>query len=306
MAKFHYGGQAVMEGVMMRGRKVTVTVVRRPNGELTSEVKPLPSFYTGRLRQSPFARGFIALIEAMVLGIRSLLFSANTALEEDEEKISGGFVWLMVAVSVAFAFALFFLAPLFLTKIFDPYIGSSIIFHLIEGIIRLAIFITYLKLIGLLKDIKRTFAYHGAEHKTINAYEAGVPLTFESVNKYSTAHIRCGTSFILTVLVIAILVFALVGRTTLIWMIVSRLMLVPVIAIIGYELIRLSAAHPGNFLVRSLATPGLMLQRLTTGEPDGRQIEVAITALEKTLAIDNGLEEIGQQAADAPTDATGA
>ena len=144
MAKFHYGGQAVMEGVMMRGHKVTVTVVRRPNGELASEVRPIPSFYTGRLRQSPFARGFIALIEAMVLGIRSLLYSANTALEEDEEKISGGFVWLMLAVSAAFAFALFFLAPLFLTKIFDPYIGSSIVFHLIEGTIRLAIFIAYI------------------------------------------------------------------------------------------------------------------------------------------------------------------
>jgi len=301
MAKFHYGGQAVMEGVMMRGQKATVTVVRRPNGLLASQVRPIPSFYSGRLRQSPFTRGFIALLEAMVLGIRSLLYSANTALEEEEQQISGGFVWLMVAVSVAFAFALFFLAPLLLTKIFDPYINSSFVFHLVEGIIRLGVFVAYLKIIGSLKDIKRTFAYHGAEHKTINAYEAGAPLTVEGVREYSTAHMRCGTSFILTVLVIAILVFALVGRVELWLMILSRLLLLPVIAALGYETIKLAATHPHNILVRAMAGPGLFLQKLTTAQPDDDQIEVAIAALEKTLAVDSGLEQIEAAAAEPAT-----
>lgn len=293
--KFHYGGQAVMEGVMMRGQQATVTVVRRPNGELASEVKAVPAI-SGWLRQSPFIRGFIVLIEAMVLGIRSLLYSANVALEDEDEKISGGLVWLMVAVSLTFAVGLFFMAPLFLTKLLDAYIGSSLVFHLIEGLVRLVIFIIYLKLIGSLKDIKRTFAYHGAEHKTINAYEAGAPLEVEDVRKYGTAHLRCGTSFILTVLVIAILVFALVGRTTLPLMIVSRIVLLPVIAIIGYEFIRLAASRPQNRLVRLMAAPGLLLQRLTTGEPDDRQIEVAITALKKTLEIDRAAEEASGKA----------
>ncbi len=291
--KFHYGGQAVMEGVMMRGQQATVTVVRRPNGELASEVKAVPAI-SGWLRQSPFIRGFIVLIEAMVLGIRSLLYSANVALEDEDEKISGGLVWLMVAVSLTFAVGLFFVAPLFLTKLLDAYIGSSLVFHLIEGLVRLVIFIIYLKLIGSLKDIKRTFTYHGAEHKTINAYEAGVPLEVEAVRGYSTAHLRCGTSFILTVLVIAIFVFALVGRNSLPVMVASRIVLIPAIAIIGYEATRLAAAHPENGLVRVFIAPGLWLQRLTTGEPDDSQLEVAIAALKQTLAIDDKAAEVAQ------------
>ncbi len=173
--RFHYGGQAVIEGVMMRGQKATVTVVRRPNGELATQTRPLSAIYTGRMRRTPLVRGIIFLIEAMVLGIRSLLYSANVALEEEAEKISGGLIWAMMIVSLAFAVGLFFMAPLFLTKLLDPYVSSSLVFHLIEGLVRLAIFIVYLKLIGSLADIKRTFAYHGAEHKTINAYEDGVP-----------------------------------------------------------------------------------------------------------------------------------
>ena len=286
--RFHYGGQAVMEGVMMRGQKATVTVVRRPNGELATETKPLPSIYTGWMRKRPLVRGFTILIEAMVLGIRSLLYSANVALEEEGEKISGGLVWIMVAVSLVFAVGLFFIAPLFLTRLLDPYISSSLVFHLIEGLVRLSLFFAYLKLIGSLKDIKRTFAYHGAEHKTINAYEDGVPLEADDIKQYSIAHLRCGTSFILTVLVIAILVFALIGRTSLEIMIVSRIVLIPVIAALGYEATRFAANHPENGLVKAFTIPGLWLQRLTTREPDDGQIEVAISALKKVLAIDQG------------------
>ncbi|GAG67050.1 unnamed protein product, partial [marine sediment metagenome] len=172
---FHYGGQAVIEGVMMRGQKTMVTAVRRPNGELAMDIQSLATIYTGWMRKTPLIRGVIVLIEAMVLGIKTLLYSANVSLEEEEEKISGGLVWVMVTIALAFAVGLFFMAPLFLTKLLDPYIQSSLVFHLIEGFIRLAIFIAYLKLLTLMPDIKRVFAYHGAEHKTVNAYEDGVP-----------------------------------------------------------------------------------------------------------------------------------
>ena len=188
--KFHYGGQAVMEGVMMRGQNTIATAVRRPNGEVAVENKPLSKIYTGKMRQMPFARGIIVLIESIVLGIQGLLFSANVVLEEEEESISGGSTWLILAFSMVLSVCLFFLAPLFLTKLLDPYIESSLVFHLIEGGIRLVIFLIFLKLIGLMPDIKRTFSYHGAEHKTINAYENGVPMEVEDVQRFSTAHAR--------------------------------------------------------------------------------------------------------------------
>jgi uncharacterized protein YqhQ len=284
--KFHYGGQAVMEGVMMRGQKAIATVVRRPNGELAVNSKPLSTIYTGRLRKAPFIRGVIVLLETLVLGISSLIYSANVALEEEEEKISGGSVWLILFVSLAFAVGLFFLAPLFLTKVLDPYISSSLVFHLIEGVIRLAIFLGYLWLISLLPDIKRVFAYHGAEHKTIHAYEDGVPLEAKVVSKYSTAHARCGTAFLLAVIIIAILVFALIGRQAVWLMVVSRILLLPVIASLAYEVTQFGARHLDNGLVRVIMAPGLWLQSLTTREPDDSQIEVAVTALKEVLATD--------------------
>lgn len=284
--KFHYGGQAVMEGVMMRGQKTAATVVRRPNGELAIKNKPLSTIYTGRLRKAPFIRGVVVLLEALVLGISSLVYSANVALEEEEEKISGVSIWLILLVSLAFAVSLFFLAPLFLTKILDPYISSSLVFHLIEGIIRLAIFLGYLWLISLLPDIKRVFAYHGAEHKTINAYEDGASLEAEAIGKYSTAHARCGTAFLLAVLIIAILVFALIGRQAVWLMVVSRILLLPVIASLAYEVTQFGARHMDNGFVRAMISPGLWLQSLTTREPDSSQIEVAVTALKEVLATD--------------------
>jgi uncharacterized protein YqhQ len=293
--KFHYGGQAVMEGVMMRGQKVIATVVRRPNGELAVNSKSLSTIYTGRLRKTPFIRGVIVLLESLVLGISSLIYSANVALEEEEEKISGGSVWLILFVSLAFAVGLFFLTPLFLTKLFDPYISSSLVFHLIEGVIRVVIFLGYLWLISLLPDIKRVFAYHGAEHKTIHAYEDGVPLEAKEISKYSTAHARCGTAFLLAVIIIAILVFSLVGRQAVWLMVVSRILLLPVIASLAYEVTQFGARHINNGLVRVVMVPGLWLQSLTTREPDDSQIEVAVTALKEVLATDQQ-EETAQTA----------
>jgi len=292
MAKrFYYGGQAVIEGVMMRGQKNMVTVVRRPSGELAVTDQPLAAIYTGRLRKIPFVRGIIVLIEALVLGIKSLLYSANVSLEEEEEEISGGLVWVILAISLVLGVALFFIAPLFLTRLLD--INSPIVFNLVDGLIRLVIFIAYLKLVALAPDIKRVFAYHGAEHKAVNAYEDGVPLEIEATRKYSTAHVRCGTSFLFAVLIIAILVFALVGLPSLWLMILSRIILIPVIAALGYEVIYFGARHIKNGLVRAILAPGLLLQTLTTREPDDSQLEVALAALEKVIEVDQ-LEEAVQ------------
>ncbi len=289
--RFHYGGQAVIEGVMMRGRKTVVTAVRRPSGGLAIDTEPLPGIYTGRLRQVPLIRGIIVLIEALVLGIKTLLYSASVSLEEEKEtEISRWQVGVMLTVAMAFAVALFFIAPLFLTKLLDPYIGSSLVFHLIEGFLRLAIFIAYLKSVTLVPDIKRVFAYHGAEHKVINAYEDGVPLEVETVRGYDTAHMRCGTSFLFIVLIIAIIVFALVGRPSLWLMVLSRILLLPVIAALGYEVIYFGANHAKNALVRIVLAPGLLLQALTTREPDDGQLEVAITALRQVMEIEQAEE----------------
>lgn len=288
--EFRYGGQAVMEGVMMRGQKTAVTVVRRPNGELAINTKSLSAIYTGRMRRTPFFRGVIVLLEALLLGIQSLIYSANVSLEEEDEKISGISIWLVLIFSLTFAVGLFFLAPLFLARLVDPYIGSSLVFHLIEGVIRLAIFLLYLRLISLVPDIKRVFAYHGAEHKTIHAYEDGAALEAEVISRYGTAHARCGTAFLLAVLVIAILIFALIGRQEVWIMVASRVLLLPVIAALGYEVTQFGARHINNRLVRATMAPGLWLQSLTTREPDERQIEVAARALKEVLAIDQGGE----------------
>jgi uncharacterized protein YqhQ len=284
--KFYYGGQAVIEGVMIRGRNSVVTAVRRPGGEVGVDVRPLSAIYTGRLRRLPLVRGIVVLIEAMVLGIKSLLYSANVAVEEETEEIGGGAIFLMLASAAVLVVALFFLAPLFLTGLLANYVTSSIGKNVIEGVIRLIIFIAYLKVMALLPDIKRVFTYHGAEHKTVNAYEAGVPMEVDAIRSYSTAHVRCGTSFLFTVLIIAIVVFSLVGWPTLWIRILSRVLLIPVIAAIGYEITYFSARHTGNWMVKVLLAPGLLLQSLTTGEPDDQQMEVAIAAMNRAVEVD--------------------
>jgi uncharacterized protein YqhQ len=286
--KFYYGGQAVIEGVMMRGQRSMVTAVRRSDGEIVVDTQPLPSFATGRARQMPLVRGVIVLVETLVLGMKSLLYSANVSAEAEGESISGAAAWGMVAASLAFAVALFFIAPLFLARTLDAYIESSVLFHLVEGLIRFGFFVAYLKLIGLSASLKRVFAYHGAEHKTVNAYEAGVPLEVAGVRNYRTAHRRCGTSFLFVVLVIAIIVFALVGRPSLGLMVMWRVILIPAIAALGYEATQFGARHEDNALVRAFLAPGLWLQRLTTREPDDAQLEVAVAALTRAVKIDQG------------------
>ena len=292
---FHYGGQAVIEGVMIRGKETVAISVRQPNGQLSVVKQPLASIYKGRLRQIPLIRGVIVLIETLALGTQSLLHSAQVAVaEEGEQRIPTAVLWGTVAVSLALGVALFFMLPLFATRyLIDPYIESALLSNLFEGLIRISIFVAYLKLISLIPDIKKVFAYHGAEHKVVNAYEAGVPLDVESVKKYSTAHARCGTAFLFIVLIVAILVFALVGQPTLWLRILSRIALIPVIAVISYEIMKFGAGHIDNRVVRVLLAPGLLLQRITTRQPDDSQIEAAISALNEVIKIDQTAESAG-------------
>jgi uncharacterized protein YqhQ len=298
--KFNYGGQAVIEGVMIRGRTAMVTAVRRPNGEIATEVKPLSSVTESKARRIPFVRGVVVLFEAMVLGIKSLLSSANVALEEEDEKISTKAIWGMMLVSVALVVVLFFIAPLFLTRWTNSFIpdSNSLIFNLIEGAIRMVIFLAYLKIISFMQDIKRVFTYHGAEHKAVNAYEAGVPMDVEHLKKFKRAHVRCGTSFMFFVMFIAIIVFTLVGVWDIWLMVLSRIVLIPVIMGLGYELIYFGARHTDNWFVKILLAPGLWLQSMTTGEPDDKQLEVAIAAMNKAVEVDQA-DEAAQRPAEA-------
>ncbi len=289
--RVYYGGQAVIEGVMMRGRQAMVTAVRRPDGEVALETRDLPKIATARIRRIPVIRGVAVMIESLLLGIRALMYSANVAIEDDEEEgeekqPSINIGWgLMVGPMIGIV-ALFFLVPLFLANLVGAGISSSIVFHLIEGFIRLGIFVIYLKAISLSPDIRRVFAYHGAEHMVVNAYEAGVPLNVAAVKRHSTAHVRCGTSFLFVVLLIAIVVFAVIGRPSLQVMIASRVLLIPLIAGLGYEANFFGARHTGSRVVRAFLAPGLWLQSLTTRPPDDRQIEVALASMKRVLEVD--------------------
>jgi uncharacterized protein YqhQ len=284
--KTYYGGQAVIEGVMMRGKQTMVTAVRRPNGEINLHSQTLPTIYTGKWRKTPLTRGVIVILESLILGIQTLMDSANVALEEENTKLTG---WAMLAVLVpalAFAVGVFFVLPLFITNIFNAHFESSILFTLVEGLIRVIIFIIYLKLVSMMKDIRRVFAYHGAEHKAVNAYEAGVPLEVSQAQNYSTANPRCGTSFLFAVMIIAIIVFSLVGKPNLAIMVVSRILLVPVIAALGYEFIFFTSRHINHPFFKLMTMPGLWIQALTTRQPDDGQMEVALAALKKVIEIE--------------------
>ncbi len=288
MGKFNYGGQAVIEGVMMRGAKHVVVAVRNPTGEITIHSESLNAkIYGGPIGKLPFLRGITMLWDSLVLGMRALLFSADVALEEEDIEFSGPIAWGSVAFSFVIGIGVFLLGPLFLVRLVDRYIASSLVSNILEGIIRLAFFLIYVYAIGFIPDIRRVFAYHGAEHKTINAYEDGATLKLDAVQAYSTAHPRCGTGFLLIFAVISIFIFSLLGRPTLLLRILSRLVLIPVIAGLTYELIKFSAAHRDNPLISTVVlAPSLALQRLTTREPDESMLEVAITALQRLLDME--------------------
>ena len=301
LGEFNYGGQAVIEGVMMRGATRMAIAVRDPTGNIVVHSEPLnPKIYAGRISKLPFLRALTALWDALVLGIRGLLFSADVALGEEGGDFAGPVAWGTVALSLTLAVAIFLVAPLLLVRLLDRYIASSLASNVVEGLIRLAFLLLYIYAIGFIPDIKRVFAYHGAEHKTINAFEDGAELTPAAVRTYSTAHPRCGTGFLLVFAVVAIFVFSLLGRPALWLRILSRIALIPVIAGISYELIKFAAAHRHNPLVRTLIlAPSLALQGLTTRQPDDSMLEVAIAALKQVLSTDsgsglNGLREGGK------------
>lgn len=285
--EFHYGGQAVIEGVMMRGQRNMAVAVRSPSGQVHVSTKPISNSQTG-IRRIPFVRGVIVLVESLVIGIGALFDSANILLGEEEQKISGPLLWGTLAASLAFAAGIFFVLPLLITdRLIDPYLGdSALLSNLLEGIVRVAIFIVYLAAVNLVPDIRAVFAYHGAEHKTINAYEHNVPLEPEPVSRFSTAHVRCGTSFLFAVMIIAIVVFSLVGSSDIWVRIASRIVLIPVIAAVGYEFTRFSARFADNRVMRILFLPGLALQKMTTRQPNSSQIEVAISALKGAMEAD--------------------
>ncbi len=286
------GGQAVLEGVMMRTPSNWAVAVRKPDGEIAQVCKVITSPMAKRpIYRLPVIRGIIALGESLAIGFRALAISANYAAqtEEGEEDIelSRGQIIFAFAIAIGFALALFKVGPALITSFLD--IETTQLFVVVEGLIRVSIFIAYLVLISLLPDLRRLFQYHAAEHKAINAYEAGEELTPERVDRYSLIHPRCGTAFLLWVMVIAIFVFAFFGQPAWYWLIASRILMLPLIAGLAYELIRFAGKHQGNRIVMTLLAPGLWLQRLTTRKPSLDQIEVSIRALEEVLEREGGI-----------------
>jgi uncharacterized protein YqhQ len=283
------GGQAVLEGVMMRGASNWAVAVRKPDGDIAHISKPIVSPMTRHwVLRLPVIRGVVALGESLAIGFRALAISANYAAQEegDEEvqtELSRGQLIFAFAIAIGFAVLLFKVGPALLTD----WIGiQARWFVIVEGLIRVTVFVLYLALISLLPDLRRVFQYHAAEHKAINAYEAGEELEPTRVQKFSLIHPRCGTAFLLWVMVIAIFVFAFFGRPTWYWLIATRILLLPVIAGIAYEVIRFAGKHAGNRILMTLLAPGLWLQRLTTREPTLDQLEVSIRALRKVLELE--------------------
>ena len=287
------GGQAVLEGVMMRSPSSWAVAVRKPDGAIAAVCKPITSPMAKRwIFRLPVVRGVIALGESLAIGFRALAISAQYATQEEGDdgevktELGRGQLIFAFAISIGFAVMLFKVGPALLANWLP--IGSTELFVVIEGLIRISIFIGYIVLISLLPDLKRVFQYHGAEHKAINALEAGAELDPPTVQKYSLIHPRCGTAFLLWVMVIAIFVFAFVGRPVWYWLIASRILLLPVIAGLAYELIRFAGKHQDSRTLMTLLAPGLWLQRLTTREPSLDQIEVSIRALRRVLEWEAG------------------
>ncbi len=303
-----YGGQAVIEGVMMRGKVAWAVAMRDPDGNIVTHVEPLGSIYRSRIAKIPFLRGVILLWDALGLGMRALTLSANVQGDEDEQ-LEGASLYLTMGVYLAIGIALFFLLPAAIGGWIEhllapaPSTTSGVVplllprplavpgahvwlGNLLEGVIRLLLLIGYIWAIGFVPEIGRLFAYHGAEHKTINAYEAGAELTPESVARFSLAHTRCGTAFLLTLVIFSILAFAALGSLPFLWRLVSRVALIPLLAGVAVEYIRWTADHLDRPLVRLLVRPNLALQSLTTREPDAAMLEVAITAFQTMRAAE--------------------
>jgi uncharacterized protein YqhQ len=279
-----YGGQSVIEGVMMRGSHSVAIAMRTPNKEIAIHKEPLSALYKNKIVKIPFLRGLVMLFDALILGTRALTISANTQTGEDE-KIEGPVLFLTLFISLAIGVGLFFLAPAAIGQVSERFLNvGSWLGNLIEGLVRLGLLVAYIWAVGLIPDIKRVFAYHGAEHKTINAFEAGADLTPDNVARYPIEHPRCGTSFLLTLILLSILLFSLLGPLPFWGRMVSRIIFLPLLAGIAYEYIRWTANHLEWRLVQFLVKPNLALQHLTTREPTKDMLEVAIAAFNSMRA----------------------
>jgi uncharacterized protein YqhQ len=287
MPKFNYGGQALIEGVLMRGRDAIAVAFRHPEGHIVWESEPLNSGpHAWKLAKAPFVRGLIVLYETLVVGTKWLIRSANIQASAEGVQLGKGSVALMLGITMTIAVAFFFLLPLFLASFTTQRVDSDWVQHIVEGLIRVGLFLGYLALIARMPDIRRVFEYHGAEHMTIHALEHNDPLTVTEIRKYPTAHPRCGTEFLVVVIILSILLFGFLGRENPVLMVGGRILLIPVIAAIGYEILRFGAKHRANPLVKALMAPGILVQMITTKQPSDDQIEVAIVSMEQALEAD--------------------
>lgn len=289
--KPNVGGQAVIEGVMMRGKTHVAVAVRQPDGEISVDVRPVNSISDRYpILKKPFLRGVVSLVESLVMGMKALAYSAQVSGDEDE-KLDSKEMALTIAVSAGIAILLFIVIPTWSMRFLTGITQDHMALNLAEGVLRMAIFLAYIAAISSMNDIQRVFQYHGAEHKTIYTYEAGLPLKVENVRPFSTLHPRCGTNFLMIVMLISMFIFTFLGWPSLWERIASRIILMPVIAGVSYELIRYAGAHTDNPLVRIAITPGLLLQKLTTRQPDDSQIEVAIASLKAVVPPEDLAQE---------------
>lgn len=289
--KPNVGGQAVIEGVMMRGKTHVAVAVRQPDGEISVDVRPVNSISDRYpILKKPFLRGVVSLVESLVMGMKALAYSAQVSGDEDE-KLDSKEMALTIAVSAGLAILLFLVIPTWSMRFLTGITQDHMALNLAEGVLRMAIFLAYIAAISSMNDIQRVFQYHGAEHKTIYTYEAGLPLKVENVRPFSTLHPRCGTNFLMIVMLISMFIFTFLGWPSLLERIASRIILMPVIAGVSYELIRYAGAHTDNPLVRIAITPGLLLQKLTTRQPDDSQIEVAIASLKAVVPPEDLAQE---------------
>lgn len=282
--KMPVGGQAVIEGVMMRGADKVAVAVRQPDGQIIVDVNPVSSIKDKYLiLKKPLLRGVITLFESLYDGMKALAFSAQVSGEEEDQLTKSEMV-LTIVTSVALAVVLFIIIPTWSMRFLHSLTEDPLLLNLAEGVLRMVIFLVYIGAISSMKDIQRVFQYHGAEHKTIYAYEAGLPLDVEHIRPFSTLHPRCGTNFLMIVMMISMFVFTFLGWPNLLERIASRIVLMPVIAGVSYEIIRWAGAHADNSVVRFAIMPGLLLQKLTTRQPDDTQIEVAVASLKAVLS----------------------
>jgi uncharacterized protein YqhQ len=296
MPRYTYGGQALIEGVLMRGRDAIAVAFRHPDGRIVWDTERLDSgFHGSRWSKLPLLRGLVVLYETLIVGTRWLVRSAGIQAEEDGVELGRGSIILMLVITLVAGIGVFFLLPLFIASVTTANVQNQFVQHLVEGLVKVAIFLGYLWLIGQSGEIHRVFQYHGAEHMTIHALEHGDPLVVDEVRKYPTAHPRCGTEFIVVVIALSIIAFGFIGRQEPWIMITSRILLIPVIAAVGYEILKWGARHRSNRIVRAIMWPGILVQMITTKRPTDDMIEVAIVSMEEALTADGEAHPEGSE-----------